>query len=138
MDLVYSAIISFAGVLGILGIYAIYKYNNVRKHNGKLVLGKMIKCEEVWGRPIRYVVEVEYQLDNEVYSKKIVTADRKIKKYANGQEIPLLYVDTIDRIFWAEDNSKESLVCIILLISFCAFMFSLAGFFFIRYWDRYF
>lgn len=131
MNIVLGGVSLFVGIVGILGIYIIYRNDILKKKNGKHISGKKINCREIWGKPIRYVVEVEYQLNSSVYLGKIVTADKKIRKYEDNEQIPLLYVDTLDKIFWAEDNSHEKLVCIFLLITFCFFMFLLAGVFFV-------
>lgn len=110
MYLVLGVISLFAGMAGVLGIYVGHKKNMEKMRNGKHVLGKKINCEEMTGRPVRYFVEVEYRLDHNTYLKKIVTTDKRIKKYNDNEPIPLLYVDTINKVFWAEDHSKEWVV----------------------------
>lgn len=126
MYIVLSIISLFVGIMGVLGIYMIYRNNILKKRNGRIITGKKINCEELFGRPIRYVVKVEYKVNNETKLSKIVTADKKIRKYANNEQIPLVYVDGIDKIFWAEENSHEKTVFILLLAFFSAFMFSLS------------
>lgn len=133
MYLVLGVISLFAGMAGVLGIYVGHKKNMEKMRNGKHVLGKKINCEEMTGRPVRYFVEVEYRLDHNTYLKKIVTTDKRIKKYNDNEPIPLLYVDTINKVFWAEDHSKEWFVHMVLLAVFCGFMFSLSGTFFTLY-----
>lgn len=127
MNIILGVASLFAGIAGGLGIYIICRSNILKKRYGKHIFGKKINCKEIWGRPIRYVVEVEYQLNSNMHLGKIVTADKKIKKYEDDEQIPLLYVDAIDKIFWAEDNSHEKFVWMFLLVTFCFFMFLLAG-----------
>lgn len=127
MHIVFSLISLLAGMTGLLGIYAIHKRNMEKKRDGRPVSGKKTGCEEITGRPVRYIVEVEYQLDHKDYTKKIVTTDKRIRRYENNEPIPLLYVDSVNKVFWAEDNSKEWLVHIVLLAVFCGFMFLLSG-----------
>lgn len=102
------------------------KQHILKKRNGINITGKKMNCEELLGMPIRYVVEVEYKVNNETKLSKIVTTDKKIRKYANNEQIPLVYVDGIDKIFWAEEKSHEKTVYILLLAFFSAFMFSLS------------
>lgn len=127
MNIILGVVSLFAGIVGVLGIHIICRNNILKERDGKYILGKKINCKEIWGQPIRYVVEVEYQLNSNMRLGWIVTADKKIKKYEDNEQIPLLYVDPIDKIFWAEDNSHEKFVCMLLLITFCFFMFLLAG-----------
>lgn len=126
MYIVLSIISLFAGIIGALGIYMIYRNGILKKRNGRIITGKKMNCEELLGMPIRYMAEVEYKVNNETKLRKIVTTDKKIRKYANNEQIPLVYVDRIDKIFWAEENSHEKTVYILLLAFFSAFMFSLS------------
>ena len=126
MYIVLSIISLFAGIMGVLGIYRIYRNSILKKRIGWIITGKKINCEELFGRPIRYVMEVEYKIYDRIELSKIITTDKKIKKYNNNDPIPLIYVDAIDRIFWAEEKSYERIVEIILLGVFCAFMFLLS------------
>lgn len=137
---IISGVISLlAGVTGVFCIYVIYKKSMEKKRNGKLISGRKISCEEIAGQPVRYSVEVEYRLDHKDYRKRIVTVDKRIKEYKNNEQIPLLYIDTINKrsqgsqVFWAEDQSKEWLVLIVLLAVFSGFMFSLSGVCFVLY-----
>ena len=84
-----------------------------------------ISCDELPGRPTRYIVKVEYEINNVVHEKKVITTDKNIKKYADNGQIRLLYVDKIDKVYWAEDKSNEIIVIIVLLALFSASMFLL-------------
>lgn len=125
MNIIIGAVSLFAGIAGIWGIYIIFRNNGLKEKCGRRILGKKLSCTEIIGQPIRYVVEVEYQLNNDVHRRKIVTSDKRIKKYKDNEQILLLYVEEINKIFWAEDKSKEWLVWILMLIVFCFFMFML-------------
>lgn len=131
MGIIASVMSLFAGIIGGLGIYIIYRNhertNELKRREGKYIIGKKAGCKEIPGRPRRYIVEVEFEMDNTIKCKKIVTSDKKIKKYADGEEIPLLYVDAVNKVFWAEDNSHEWILWMIMLAFFCAYMFLLSG-----------
>ncbi len=126
MYIVLSMMSLFAGIMGVLGIYNIHRNDILKKRNGRFIIGKRKNCEELFGRPIRYVMEVEYKIYDRIELSKIITTDKKIKKYNNNDPIPLIYVDAIDRIFWAEEKSYERIVEIIMLGVFCLFMFLLS------------
>ena len=125
MNIIIGVMSFLAGIAGISGIYIIFRNKRLKERSSRRILGKKLSCTEIIGQPIRYVVEVEYQLNNAVCRRKIVTSDKRIKKYKDDEQIPLLYVEEINKIFWAEDKSNEWFVCILLLIVFCCFMFGL-------------
>lgn len=99
----------------------------MKKRDGKLIIGKKVESKEIPGRPTRYSVKVECELNNTVICKKIVTSDKKIRKYADGEEIPLLYVAAINKVFWAEDSSHEWLILIVMQVHFCVLMLLFSG-----------
>lgn len=120
------------GIVGGVGIYTIYRRSILKEKYGEKIWGKKLNCNEIWGRPIRYVVEVEYQLNNSIHLGKIVTTDKRIKECKDNEQIQLLYVDKLNKIFWVEDYSHEQSVYILLLIIFCFFMFLLSGIFLLQ------
>lgn len=126
MYIVLSMMSLFAGIMGVLCIYIIYRNDILKKRNGRFIMGKSINCEELFGQPIRYVMEVEYKINDGTELSKIITTDKKIKKYNNNDSIPLIYVDAIDKVFWAEERSYEKIVSMLLLGFFCGFMFLLS------------
>ncbi|MBD5541808.1 MAG: hypothetical protein HDR00_11595 [Lachnospiraceae bacterium] len=126
MYIVLAIVSLLAGIIGVISICVLYRNSILKKRNGKIITGKKISCEELIGRPTRYIVEVECKINDHTDLRKIVTTDKKIKKYDNDEEMPLLYVDTTDKIYWAEDNSHEKIVSMVLLAFFCAFMFLLS------------
>ncbi len=125
MNIIIGVMSFLAGIAGISGIYIIFRNKRLKERSSRRILGKKLSCTEIIGQPIRYVVEVEYKLNNDVHRRKILTSDKKIKKYKNNEQIPLLYAEEINKIFWAEDKSNEWFGWILLLIVFCCFMFML-------------
>ena len=133
MYIILSIVSLLAGIADALHIYIIYRNHKLKKRDGKLIIGKKVDSKEIPGRPTRYIVKVEYELNNIVICKKIVTSDKKIKKYADGEEIPLLYVAAINKVFWAEDSSHEWLILIVMQINFCVLMLLFSGIFLLSY-----
>lgn len=131
MNMIVSAVSLLAGSIGGLGVYIIYRNhkrtNELKRREGKHIVGKKTGCKEIPGRPTWYIIEVEFEQNNINKCKKIVTSDKKIKKYADGEEIPLLFVEAINKVFWAEDNSQEWRLWMVMLIFFSVFMFLLSG-----------
>lgn len=127
MNTVLGVVSLLAGIAGVCGIYIILRNNSLKERSRWRISGKKLSCTEIIGQPIRYVVEVEYQLNNDVYRRKIVTSDKRIRECRDNEQIQLIYVDGIDKIFWAEGKSNEWFVLILMLIVFCCFMFGLTG-----------
>ena len=127
MDIIVGVVSLLAGIAGAFRIYIIYRNQKLKRRDGKLIIGKIVYCKEIPGRPTMYIVKVEYELNNTVKCKRIVIYDKNINKYADGEEIPLLYVEAINKIFWAEDSSREWLHIIGMLIYFCVLMLLISG-----------
>lgn len=125
MNTVLGVMSLLAGIAGVCGIYIILRNNSLKERSRWRISGKKLSCTEIIGQPIRYVVEVEYQLNNDVYRRKIVTSDKRIRECRDNEQIQLIYVGGINKIFWAEDKSNEWFVLILMLIVFCGFMFGL-------------
>lgn len=125
MNTVLGVVSLLAGIAGVCGICIIFRNNSLKERSRWRISGKKLSCTEIIGQPTRYVVEVEYQLNNDVYRKKIVTSDKRIRECRDNEQIQLLYVEKINKIYWAEEESNEWFVCILLLIVFCCFMFGL-------------
>lgn len=125
MNTVLGVVSLLAGIAGVCGIYIILRNNSLKERSRWRISGKKLSCTEIIGQPIRYVVEVEYQLNNNIYRRKIVTSDKRIRECRDNEQIQLIYVGGINKIFWAEDKSNEWFVLILMLIVFCGFMFGL-------------
>lgn len=125
MNTILGVLSLLAGIAGVCGICIIFRNNSLKERSRWRISGKKLSCTEIIGQPTRYVVEVEYQLNNDVYRKKIVTSDKRIRECRDNEQIQLLYVEKINKIYWAEEESNEWFVCILLLIVFCCFMFGL-------------
>lgn len=90
------------------------------------MIGKKLGCEEMFGTPIRYIVEVEYEINNIANKRRIVTTDKNIKKCNSDESIALLYVQKNNKVYWAGEKSNESIVEIINFLALSIFSFMLA------------
>lgn len=125
MNTILGVLSLLAGIAGVCCICIIFRNNSLKERSRWRISGKKLSCTEIIGQPTRYVVEVEYQLNNDVYRKKIVTSDKRIRECRDNEQIQLIYVEEINKVFWAEDKSNEWFVLILMLIVFCCFMFGL-------------
>ena len=125
MNMVLGIVCFLIGIVSASVICILGKNSALRKKSGRIIVGKKISCNELPGRPTRYIVKVEYEASNTTYNRKVITADKNIKKCADGEEIRLLYVDKINKVYWAEDKSYERIVLIVLLVFISADMFLL-------------
>lgn len=121
------------GFFSIIAICKIIKNNEERRKKGIVLYGKKLNCEERFGTPIRYVVKVEFVVNGSVQQKKIITTDKNIKKYIDNESIPLIYINSKNKVYWMEEKSNESIVIIILLASLCMFAFLVFVFFLIKF-----
>lgn len=52
----------FCGAAGIGIVYMLCKRNGLKK-DGEIISGRKLSCEEIIGRPNRYVVKAEYRIN---------------------------------------------------------------------------
>lgn len=126
MKIILCILSLVVGVLGFMRICYICKKDNIKKKEGKIVIGKKLGCEEMFGTPIRYIVEVEYEINNIANKRRIVTTDKNIKKCNSDESIALLYVQKNNKVYWAGEKSNENIVEIIIFLALSIFSFMLA------------
>lgn len=126
MDIVLSIIFFILGILSFSVACILGRNRVLKKKSGKIIIGKKISCDELLGRPTRYIVKVEYEVNNTIYKKNVITADKNIKKCVNDEPIRLLYVNKINKVYWAEDKSDDMFIGIALSGIFAVNMFLLS------------
>ncbi len=120
MDYIFGALYLVVAISAFWGICFI-KNSNKMKREGQLISGKKLSDAIMPGRPIRYIVEVEYVIDNITNKRKITTTDKNIMQCKNSEQISLVYVEKNKKVYWAEEQTKEDLVKVILLSFICGF-----------------
>lgn len=103
--------------LTIWGIYVIKRNKVLRFNEGQLIEGKIIGIKELMGRPVRYIVEVDCPINNDIQKKKIVTTDKRINQEAVNGILSLIYVEKTNKVYWAEDKSIEDKIKVCLLLA---------------------
>lgn len=112
--------------IGLVGIYIICKNEAIKKKEGKTIVGKKIRCEEMTGTPTRYIVEVEYRMDDSMNRGLVITTDKAVLQYKNVEELPLIYVKKKHKVYFAGEKSHEAVVKVVLLSGLCFFALILA------------
>ena len=132
MNMVVCIINLIISGLCVRGIYIVKQKNTVKKQKGNTILGKKVGCQELWGRPNRYIVDVEFVVNNVNKKSKITTTDRRIKDCDINSQISLIYVEKSGEIYWADEKSIQNVIIILLLVILCVFAIILAFVFAIR------
>ena len=115
------SIISF--IAGVICIGLIVRNDILKKRNVTIITGKKISCNELPGRPTRYIAEVEFEANHTTHKKKVITADKRISALDNKEQINLIFIAKNHKVYWADDKSNEIVVWLLILSCFCALMF---------------
>ncbi|MDD3368540.1 MAG: hypothetical protein PHP50_06565 [Lachnospiraceae bacterium] len=98
----------------------------MKKNKGGIqLLGAKVGEKLIPGRPDRYVVTVEIQLQDEIIRKKIITSDKRIHLIKKNKYMPITYVARNKKYYWTDDRSKEpnvgvAILCVgIILVLLC-------------------
>ncbi len=97
-------------------LYKIWRHDQVKNKEGIEIQGKRIDYKEIPGRPTRYLILAGYQIDGENRKKRIITADRAACKFVKEEDITLIYVHSLDKIYWADEKKHANMPIIILLV----------------------
>ena len=100
-----------------------WKELSTKKVGGLTLDGRKLDYSEIPGKPTRYRITVEYDLNGDRKQQAIVTADKNAEKFSRETEIPLVYVDSSDKVFWTEESDKDRMisltiwaVCAVILV----------------------
>lgn len=86
------------------------------KKGGDIINAKVTKWKAISGRPTRYVLEVEYQVENMKQTKRFITSGKFAKKYEKEKIIPVVVIPNTDTIYLAEEDSKRQNMVLFFLI----------------------
>ena len=73
---------------------------------GKKVDGNVISWKAISGRPTRYVVKVEYEINEKKGNKTFVTSGKFAKKYERDKNIQIVVIPNSSKVFLEEENWK--------------------------------
>lgn len=89
--------ILFAAVLNLIWIVIlallikrnISRFKN-KNNNGILINAEVIKWKVLSGRPTRYILDIEYQMENVKQSKRLITSGSFARKYEKEKTVPII------------------------------------------------
>lgn len=88
----------------------------VKKKYGRLINAKVIKWHVLSGQPTRYILEVEYQMNNIKKTKRFITSGKFARKYEKEKDIPIVVMQDTDQIFFEEEDWKEQNIFLLFII----------------------
>lgn len=104
----------------------------VKKKYGRLINAKVIKWCVISGQPTRYLLEVEYQMNNIKKTKRFITSGKFAGKYEKERDIPIVVMQDTGKIFFEEEDWKEQNIFLLfiiiitlpflILLLFCSFL----------------
>lgn len=113
MNIVPGTITLIAGIVGIVLIILTARkntyINTLKKEEGKIITGIKKDCTVLYTyRPTAYAIWAEYEINNERHRQEFLTFDNRIKKVPINGQLKIIYVDKINKIYWADDKSMIS------------------------------
>lgn len=125
MNIILFMLSLLAFCVGVGGIYIICKNETIKKTEGQAIFGKKISSEIMPGTPYRYIVKVEYKIDDSMNEGLIITPDKAILQYKDDEALPLIYVKKKHKVYYAEEKSYEVVVKVAILGALCFFALNL-------------
>lgn len=115
--------ILFAAVLNLIWIVIlallikrnISRFKN-KNNNGILINAEVIKWKVLSGRPTRYILDIEYQMENVKQSKRLITSGSFARKYEKEKTVPIIVLHNTNRVYFEEENWKRQNIFLFILI----------------------
>ncbi len=73
---------------------------------GKKVDGNVISWKAIPGRPTRYAMKVEYEINEKKENKTFITSSKFAKKYERDKNIQIVVIPNSNKVFLEEENWK--------------------------------
>lgn len=119
-----SYIIAVIIVLTICIILILLIRSNKHKLKMKTECGEIIKAKvNSWkaipGRPTRYAIKIEYEIDKKIENKVLITSRKFAKKYESERNIQVVAIPNSNKIFLQEEDWKiqNGMLCIFLIFA---------------------
>lgn len=102
------------------------------KKKAKVILwAKIRKYKAIPGRPTFYILDVEYEENQKIQKKCVITHGRFARKYEHEKNVRIVLVPEIDRVFLEEESWKEiNMVLRILFVGLAILLVLMTGVFF--------
>lgn len=99
-------------VLIIICIFSIVQIRNNNKNLkmktecGETIGAKVISWKEIPGRPNRYVIKAEYEVNQQKVNKTFMTSRRFAKRYEHDRDIQIVVIPNSNKAFLEEEDWK--------------------------------
>lgn len=87
-----------------------------KKIMGTLIDAEVTKWKALSGQPTRYILEVEYEMEDKKYIKKLITSGKFAKKYEKERTVPIVVIQDTNKIYFKEEDWKRQNIFLISLI----------------------
>ncbi|MBD5455769.1 MAG: hypothetical protein HDR23_04740 [Lachnospiraceae bacterium] len=119
--MLYIAIIAVVSFICIVFLLLIRRNKNKLKRKieyGKAIYAKVISWTSIPGKPTRYAVKVDYEIDGEKKNKMLITSGKFAKKYEYEKNIQIVVVPDSNEVFFEEEDWKSSNMILLVFLFF--------------------
>lgn len=115
-------------ILLVLIIIHICRIEKLKK-GGIIIQGHKVNYHEIIGRPNIHRITVKYHINGKTFTKRITTTDSRARRFEKEQDIQLLYVERLDKVFWVDESEKSKTLLLVVLgiMAFGALWITTAG-----------
>ena len=90
----------------------------MKKEYGIVIKAKVNYWKSIPGKPTRYIIKVEYEIDKKKQSKTLIASEKFAKKYEREKSIQIVVIPNLDRVYFEEEDWKiQNILLLILLIA---------------------
>ncbi len=119
--ILYVAVVTL--IIGIVFLVLQIRNNKIKwkmkREYGEVIEAKVISRNVVPGRPDRYVIKVEYAINE---NKTFITSGKFAKRYEHDRNIQIVTIPNSNKVFLAEEDWKQqnrvSFVFLLFLLFF--------------------
>lgn len=90
----------------------------MKKEYGVVIKAKVIDWESIPGRPTRYIIKVEYEMDEKKENKTLITSGKIARKYEKEKSIQIAIIPNSNKIFFEEEDWKKQNILLFILLIF--------------------
>lgn len=102
----------------------------MKREYGEVIVAKVISQNVVPGSPDRYVIKVEYAINEKKENKTFITSGKFAKRYEHDRNIQIVIIPNSNKVFLAEEDWKmlnRSSFILLLFLSFFLLQLLLIG-----------
>lgn len=119
--ILYITVIVVVSFICIVFLLLIRRNKNKLKRKiefGKVISAKIISWKSIPGRPTRYAVKVDYEIDGEKKDKILMTSGKFAKKYEYEKSIQIVVIPDSYEVYFEEEDWKSSNMILLIFMIF--------------------